>query len=471
LHTETTWAGETNRVSYTLLGGSYLIDDCLICARPTIEEPLQGTFDLVLLQDTPPYTKYAVQNVAFSTSSSTWLQRQIKGDGVYVRFEEFALLQDMNLALNIEDPFTNRLAFFTNDSSAVQKPFPLIQVDLRQTNGTLLQAFSLHLVAAPLHELWLSTTLPFTSTNRFAPTNQISAGDLISNRGRVVKRNSDLAGPLGIMPIVPDVGLDGVQVTTNGEILFSIPIDIFSETLGPIQHGDLLSNKGIIIKRNQDLLAGFGVASTTLDAGLEGFQVMPTGEILFSIQTNVVVSKSLTLGRGDILSDRGQVYLTHQQLLGSFHMANTNYDFGLRAFFIWPGGEVWFSVEEGFSDDDLGSVQAGDLLSSLGYRVFRNQDLLAAFAPADPSQDYGLDALFVVTDLTPAKPPPQIQSATWSQGAIHMQWDGEGSVFQVEQAPDLNGEWVPLSPILPARSYDVKFDKSPGNSFFRLRQW
>src|SRR5438552_12869117 len=163
----------------------------------------------------------------------------------------------MNLAAKIKDTFTNRPAYFTNESRAVQQPFPLIQVSLKQTNGTLLQTFSLELFAAPVREIWFSTSRAFTSTNRFAPTNQISAGDLVSNRGRVVKRNIDLAGRLGIMPIVPDLGLDAVQVTRRGEILFSIPVDVFSETLGPIQHGDLLSNRGAIVRRNQDLLAAF----------------------------------------------------------------------------------------------------------------------------------------------------------------------------------------------------------------------
>jgi hypothetical protein len=48
-----------------------------------------------------------------------------------------------------------------------------------------------------------------------------------------------------------------------------------------------------------------------------------------------------------------------------------------------PGGEIWFSVEEGFTDLRLGAIQQGDLLSSLGHRVFSNAELVAAFSPAD----------------------------------------------------------------------------------------
>src|SRR2546428_8784176 len=237
----------TNGVRYTLLQGSYFIDECLICRRPTIEQPLRGTFDLVLQQDTAPYINYAVQNINFVAGQGSTLERHITGDGTYVRFEEFAILQDMDLAVQIKDSYTNQPAFFTNDSRNVDQPFPLIQVDLKQTNGTWLQTFSMHLLAAPVREIWFSTSSPFTSTNRFAPTNQISAGDFLSDQGRVVKRNSDLVGRLGIMPAVPDLGLDAVFVKGPGEIFFSLPVDVFSETLGPIQHGELLSNPGYIV--------------------------------------------------------------------------------------------------------------------------------------------------------------------------------------------------------------------------------
>src|SRR6266481_8837584 len=96
------------RVSYTLLEGSYFVDDCLICGRPTIYQPLRGTFDLVLVQYTPPYISYAIQNLDFATEGP-WLQRHLTGQGTYVRFEEFARLQDMTLAVKVTDDYTNRM--------------------------------------------------------------------------------------------------------------------------------------------------------------------------------------------------------------------------------------------------------------------------------------------------------------------------------------------------------------------------
>lgn len=461
----------TTRVAYTLAEGSYFVNDCLICGRPTILLPMRGTFELVLQQNIAPYTQYAVRSLDFTAGTDTSLPYHITGDGAYTRFEEFAILQDMTLSTQVQDAWTNHTAYFTNNSRVVQQPFPLIQVDLTQTNGTLLQTFSMHLFAVPAREIWFSTAKGFTSTNRFSPTNQISAGDLLSNRGRVVKRNSELAGQLGIMPPVPDLGLDALTVTQGGEILFSLPVNVFSETLAQIQHGDLLSDRGRIVKRNQELLAAFHPASSA-DAGLDAVQVMPDGQILFSVQSNVVVSPTLTLSRGDVLSDRGVVFRSHQQLLANFQPAITNRDFGLDALFIFPSGEMWFSVEEGFMDNRLGQVQAGDLLSSLGYRVFSNSALLAAFAPADPSPDYGLDALFVVTGTQPPRPPPCFVRSSRTNGCLHLDWEGDGQVFQVETAPSPVGPWTPASELVPGLSSDCPCSATPGGScYYRLRQW
>jgi hypothetical protein len=227
----------------------------------------------------------------------------------------------------------------------------------------------------------------------------------------------------------------------------------------------------MIVKRNQALLAAFHPASSA-DAGLDAVQVMPDGQILFSIQSDVVVTPTLTLSRGDILSDRGVVFMPHQQLLANFQPAITNRDFGLDALYILPSGEIWFSVEEGFMDNRLGQVQAGDLLSSFGYRVFSNAALLAAFAPADPSQDYGLDALFVVTDTQPPKPPPCIVRHSRAGGWLHLDWDGEGDVFQVETAQSLGGPWTPASEVVPDLSSDSACGATAsGSGFYRLRQW
>jgi hypothetical protein len=166
------------------------------------------------------------------------------------------------------------------------------------------------------------------------------------------------------------------------------------------------------------------------------------------------------------------VFMPHQQLLVNFQPAITKRDFGLDALWVLPSGEIWFSVEEGFLDNRLGQIQAGDLLSNFGYRVFSNADLVAAFAPTDPSLDYGLDALFVVTDVQPPKPPPRILSLHKNGGWLHLDWDGEGDVFQVESAPNFGGPWTPWSEVVPGLSCDSPGEATVGASgFYRLRQW
>jgi hypothetical protein len=458
----------TNRVAYTLLDGSILVDDCPICDRSTIEESLRGTFDLVPRQITPPYSRYDVTKIDFVAGAGTSLERRITGSGTYVRFEEFAVLQDMTLAVQIKDAYTNRTAYFTNESRSVSKPFPLIDLTLGQTNPIPSQRFAIRLFAAPVREIWFSTTRSFTSTNRPPPTNQINAGDLISNQGRVVKRNQELVRNLGVMPPIADLGLDAAQISKRGEILFSLPRNVFSESLGLIQHGDLLSSRGAIVRRNQQLLAAFHPA-TTNDAGLDAFRLLPTSEVLFSIQSNILTASGTTLSRGDILSDQGNIFMAHERLMANFHPTVTNHDFGLDAFQILPSGEIWFSVEEGFTDTQIGAVKAGDLLSNFGFRVLKNEDLVAAFAPADPSSDYGLDALFVITDTEPVRLAPRFVRQAARKGALHLEWDGDGAVFQLEHAPDPSGPWTSCSPVLADISWDPAC--TDPSAFFRLRQW
>jgi hypothetical protein len=88
-------------------------------------------------------------------------------------------------------------------------------------------------------------------------------------------------------PPAPDLGLDAVDMLPGGEMAFSLGSGIFSTTLGQLQPGDLLSNKGHIIRRNQDLLAAFLTDPATNDVGLDAVHVLENGEILFSITTNV----------------------------------------------------------------------------------------------------------------------------------------------------------------------------------------
>jgi hypothetical protein len=251
--------------------------------------------------------------------------------------------------------------YFTNSTAVLDRRLPMMHITVGQTNGSLGQVYTLRLAAAPAREIWFSTASFFTATAGPEASNIVQGGDLISTFGRIIKRNSDLLTSVGAFPPGPDLCLDAVDILPGGEVAFSLGSDITSNTLGPLQHGDLLSTRGRILRSNQDLLAQFGLQPPAPDVGLDAVHVLDTGEILFSIPTNVFSERlSVTLHRGDLLSSSGTIVRTNQQLLARFHPAEATNDYGLDALYIWPSGEIWFSTEDAFDDAVLGSIPSGD---------------------------------------------------------------------------------------------------------------
>src|SRR5262245_16317254 len=76
-------------LAYTLLEGSYLIDDCLICGRPTILWPMRGTFNLTLIEENPLFRRYAVRDIKFTTQNDP--PYAVAGQGTYQIGGEVAL--------------------------------------------------------------------------------------------------------------------------------------------------------------------------------------------------------------------------------------------------------------------------------------------------------------------------------------------------------------------------------------------
>jgi hypothetical protein len=178
--------------------------------------------------------------------------------------------------------------------------------------------------------------------------------------------------------------------------------------------------------------------------------------------------------RGDILSTEGKRIKSNRELLARFHPPVVDHDYGLDAFYIWPGGEIWFSTEEGFNDTQLGPILAGDALSDQGFVVFRNLELVSAFAPLEDAAEFGLDALFIVTDTIPPAPAPKIISVMGPGpgGGISLNWTGNGRVSQLEKAANATGPFTPISPyMLDLNWLDPGVARSGSNGFFRLRQW
>src|ERR1043166_602231 len=175
----------TNQVwIYRLLNDSYLLDDCPICDRISLPEPLRGTFSLRLLEQNPLFSSYAVEGIDFRAGSPRTYT--VKGSGTLRIGGEVALLLQMSLQTEIDDGFTNKLCYFTNLTRTVDRPWPMLDVTLVQTNGTLAQVFTLRLAAAPLREIWLSTARGFTPTTGESLSTSVFGGDLISSSGRVV---------------------------------------------------------------------------------------------------------------------------------------------------------------------------------------------------------------------------------------------------------------------------------------------
>jgi hypothetical protein len=469
---------------YSLLEGSTLTDDCPICGRPTIALPMRGSFTLRLVEANVLSAIYALEDISFTAGGEPSRTYRVTGSGTLQIGGEVAVTQEGAMHVEIDNGSFTTDAQLASARGPLERLWPMIQITFSQTNGTSTQVYDLTLAAAPFREAWFSTTGGFTSATRPPADNHVSDGDVLSSAGRIVRRNAELTRRLGIMPGVPDLGLDAFDMRSGAEVVFSIETSVFSETLGPLQAGDCLSERGSIVATNQSLLSAFGIQPPVPDAGLDAMQFFDTaipaanaaaGEVWFSIETEQF---SETLGRllrpGDLLSNRGQVIRSNAQLLQRFHPLDPGVDHGLDALYVWPSGEIWFSTETGFTGEASISYLGGDVLSDQGYVVFRNLELLNRFAPIEDKIEFGLDALWVVSDAAASVTPPRFTAIDTDRGTgdLRLQWQGDGHVFQVEGTLDLTTPWEPLSPIVP----DLEFVEVGGllhlpRHFYRIRQW
>jgi hypothetical protein len=462
--------------SYALVNGSSLLDDCPVCDRVSIAVPLRGSFQLRFVQQGPLFSTYAMDNISL-TASGNGRTYKATGQGMVQIGGEVATQQIAALQLLIDDGLSNKWCYFTNSSSAVTRLWPMIQISLAQTNGTLTQQFYLEIDAAPFRELWFSTTQPFQAGIWNTPTNLVGAGDLISWLGREVKTDSELIARLGIQFAGTDLGLKDVDILPGGEIAFSLAQAAFSSTLGALHPGDLVSDHGRLLRTNLSLVSAFvPAAPLPPDFGLAALKIMNDGETWFSIQTSFF---SKALGRmvqvGDLLSDNGTLVKSNAQLLAQFHPASPTNDYGLNSIYVWPSGEIWFSTAKGFFDVNSNYFDPGDLLSDQGYLVYSNSELVTSFRPMSALPSLGLDALYIVTDSATATAPPQLAIpvvTNFPPASLAFQFKAPGHVFQLERATTLDG---PFLPVAPTSTTTLLID--PGvllkqtSGFYRVRQW
>ena len=466
---------ELQRWHYRLLDGSTLLDECPICDHLSRPVPLRGDFDLVLVGTDPLNSHYHLFNVLFLVENYDAVTYMVGGEGDYTVGGEVAVRQTLTLDVDVlGQSAQKKTTGFTNVVGPPGRLWPMLAVDVDETQGTATQFYHLQLRAAPLTELWFTTTQGFTPSSQWTGiTNPITGGDVISDLGRVVKWRADLLGQLGLGTNVVKSGVDAFDLAPGGTGLVSLTGDATSAILGALQEGDLLSESGTIVKRNQDLTAKFGLMPIVPDAGLDAVQVLDSGEILFSIrQDQFAEAQGVNLGHGDILSDQGAIRRSNASLLAHFQPAQPGHDYGLDALYVWPSGEVWFSTEEGFTDQVLGAITDGDLLSDQGYVVFPNLELVGQFLPQDNLTNYGLRSLFVVTDARPALPAPTLAAQLDGAGGLRLNWTAKGRCFQVDKAPGVSGPFQAASPILTANHWTDSLGARPQNPvFYRLRQW
>ena len=467
---------ELRRWHYRLLGNATFTDDCPVCDFVTRPAPMKGSFDLVLVDQNPVRSRYHLFNLACQSALRTGESIQFVGEGSYEFGGEVAVQQTVVLGLECVTASTRQFKMFTNTTSSLGALWPLIGSDLVETNGTPSSTYELHLSAAPLNEIWFSTTQSMTpAPTPFGGLPQISPGDLISDSGSVVRRNTDLIQALAPKPPVKGVPMtSAVGLMPGSTIVFSLSQPLQSSTLGDLQAGDLVSASGKLIRLNQDFTAAFGIQPPVPDLGLDAIQFRDGGEILFSTKQDAFGEVGGPVNHGDLLSTAGHVLKSNAQLLKPFAPTAADTDFGLDAFFVWPSGEIWFSTEKSFDSQVFGAILDGDLLSDQGYIVFRNLDLVAAFAPMENSANFGLDALVIVNDFGPTPPQPTLDKVTTdlSSGDVTLSWQTSGQAVQVERTSDLA---LPFSPVSRIVLGTVWTDPGAGHlqpgAYYRLHQW
>ena len=407
---------------------------------------------LRLTEATPIATRYSIEDAVFRAGPDYLFT----GAGTYEISGQFAIKQTITLAGELKTAEGTRQVAFTNEPSAPVRQWPMLSARLVQTNGTLLSTITIDIAAAPLREIWFSTKVNFLGravVNGAEVTAEISTGDLISTAGRVVQRFEG--------------DLDALDVLPGGELAVSTTANSM------LDDGDFaMGNSGVI--RHWEEFMPLVAPGLAADPGLDGLQLEGENKIYFSTKQDLGES---AVRHGDILlvdtdAPTGGVFKTAADLLAKFHLSVAQ-DYGLDAFYIWPHGEIWFSISSDFSDTQLGKISQGELLSDAGYIVYRNADLIAPLRPVNETNNVGLDAVFVISDATAASGETRI-SATLDRAnnSIVLNWNGPGRVFQVERAAEITGPWEALTPIAATTQWsDFGALNTRERRFHRLRQW
>lgn len=461
---------ETRLWRYRTLGPSTVTDDCPICDRVSVPHPASGGFDLVKVTESHAKAEYRLESIHLATSLASWEPVEFHGRGEAV-VTASGQVESMVLRLN-SNLSTNDYVFVVDTNRpAVSRLWPVFEVNLVETQAaTWVQAFFADLLVAPAREIWFSTDHGMTPG--VPDLTPIKGDDFLSASGRILRLGRAMLAGAGFETPELDGLLDAVQPGPGGEMVFSLRQDAESSDLGLVQHGDVVTERGRYLAANQLLTSAFGIMPLVPDVGLDAVRVQPGADTLFSITAGIFSEGAGWLGPGDLLSSEGRVVRTAAQLTAAYKPSPEG-DFGLDAFYVWPSGEVWFSTETGFTSATLGPVGSGDLLSDQGYIVCKNLDLVRPFQPLEDLVDFGLDGLWVVSDAVAAATVPWMGPVEVRSDPplFRVSWTGEGSAFQVERADSVTGPFVLWGEPEPRATVDMELPAPDGTEFYRVRQW
>ncbi len=128
-------------ITYDLLPGSFLLNDCPICDRVSIEEPLAGSFDLEPL---PAGPGYRLTGIDLHTTGAT--PYAVSGQGSYTVVYEKTTTQEMTLDLEINGEAGIHLG---SGSQEVLWPWPAIDGSVVETTDSQTRVYHLRLLAIP----------------------------------------------------------------------------------------------------------------------------------------------------------------------------------------------------------------------------------------------------------------------------------------------------------------------------------
>ena len=416
----------------------------------------RGSFDLRFLDQTADSSRYVVENMQISADPA----HQFVGSGELV----VPITRNPQILLNLTNVLTPQIGVtFTNVSITTDRRWPMLALRARETTASD-AVYTVSIRAAPFQDIWISPATDFRADTFAAPTNIIHSGDLVSLDGRVIKRNHEL-----VVPFAPassaDYGLDALSLSPGGGLAIS------THDVAEMRDGDILVPNPPRRIRYTDIFTN-AIATSMADPGIDGFQFTSATAFYFSIKrdtgyalnsTTTVQLRDADIWWADLQTHELRLARSREQLFSypDYQPWLADPQVGIDAFYIWPSGEVWFSLRSSWTAHTA-------IYSSDGYAVFTDEFVFKNFKPA---VNPGLDAFLVITDLAPVLSTPPALKIVISPTALLLNWPETGGAYQLESSATVNGQFQVASPVIPNPSLIAIPDSNTRSRFYRIRQW